>query len=144
MQANLNKDGELRCMASGQPKVSYTWVFSHNYERLILKSQDNRDNKFLVSKTKFSYYDGKELSESILTIKNVQRKDWGEYKCIVESKIGYDQKEFQFKGNGMLLHLLLLLLGNYFSINFADCKLLRYGFSRGFCFAYFKDFRICS
>ena len=102
VHANINQKGELSCVAIGYPKVSFTWVFTYNYEQISLKSSQSKGRMFSVSRTISSYYGGKELSTSVLRIRKVDVKHWGTYKCIAENTIGYAYVKFQFRGHGKL------------------------------------------
>jgi len=104
VHANLNQEGELECVAIGYPRVSFTWIFTYNYEQIILKSSQRKGDMFSVLRTSSSYYRGKELSTSVLRIKKVDTKSWGTYKCIAENKINYASVKFQFRGYGEFIH----------------------------------------
>ncbi|XP_066922231.1 cell adhesion molecule-related/down-regulated by oncogenes-like [Clytia hemisphaerica] len=100
VHVNIGQRVELKCVAMGYPKVSFEWLFTHNYEQIQLLPTTKKGD-FSVSRTRFQYYDGKERSTSVLMIENVTPKHWGTYRCQAENKIGYAEAKFTIEGHSI-------------------------------------------
>ena len=104
VHVNIGESIELRCVATGYPKVSFEWLFTYNYEQIRLKASEQK-SMFKVSRTQFQHFKGKELSTSVLKIDNVNQRHWGKYKCLAENSNGYDDVRFLVEGYSKLFFL---------------------------------------
>lgn len=80
--SNRQTSVELQCKAEGVPDVLFSW----SIEGVVI-SQGNSRIKNEVTKLDHS------LWKSVLTIEDVNVKDFGDYKCIARNEIGFDTAE---------------------------------------------------
>ena len=83
--ARSGQDVEFRCLVSGYPEPSITWL----HDELPISSEKLKHGSKRY-KTK-SYVSSTSLISASLTIKNVKKADQGEYTCLAQNEVGKDR-----------------------------------------------------
>ena len=101
--APIGSNVTLECHTDSSPKAIAYWIFNNN---MVLNSATHRAEDQFHSMYKL---------DSRLHIKNLQKKDFGSYKCVSKNSLGDTEGSIMLYGE-YFIHVFAKVFGNEYSI----------------------------